>query len=300
MIYHIYANRSNIGDWLSAKGIQKLLAPLPVTECLCDEPFIAETMLVLSSATEHDLIVIGGGGLLMDYFEPFWIAFQTVAEKVPYCLWGVGYCDNKQQTTLPSKALIQEIVNGSRLCIVRDEMTRAHLTGCRLPAPVICPSVVVLDPLPKKETGLLHVANFSSVGEHTYDLMRHDLQAFAEKTGRTYRETNNRIAKDSEKEMADCLLRYQKSELVVSSGLHGCIIGLCLGLKVLAVSADKKIEGFMESVGQKDWVLDVREAHRVPEWLGELHEQQVPQTILQDARRKHQQIAEQIKAMVRR
>ena len=44
MIHHVYANRSNAGDWLSALGIQRLLAPLPVTEHLCDEPFVEETL----------------------------------------------------------------------------------------------------------------------------------------------------------------------------------------------------------------------------------------------------------------
>jgi hypothetical protein len=57
MIYHVFANRSNIGDWLSARGIQKLISPYPVTECLCDEPFVEETMQILSNATENDLII---------------------------------------------------------------------------------------------------------------------------------------------------------------------------------------------------------------------------------------------------
>ncbi len=65
MIYHIFANRSNVGDWLSAIGIQKLLG-IPVAECLCDMPFIAETFALLNNARANDLIVIGGGGLLMD------------------------------------------------------------------------------------------------------------------------------------------------------------------------------------------------------------------------------------------
>ena len=83
MIYHVFANRSNIGDWLSARGIQKLLSPLEITECLCDVPFIEETIQQLAAATEKDLIVIGGGGLLMDYFIPFWEAFKAVAALVP-------------------------------------------------------------------------------------------------------------------------------------------------------------------------------------------------------------------------
>ncbi len=44
MIYHIFANLSNIGDWLSAKDIQKLLHPEQIRECLCDEPFVEETI----------------------------------------------------------------------------------------------------------------------------------------------------------------------------------------------------------------------------------------------------------------
>jgi len=101
MIYHIYANRSNIGDWLSAKGIQQLLATHDITDCFCDEPFVKETMEVLSKATGNDLIIIGGGGLLMDYFVPFWEAFAPIAERVPFCIWGIGYCDIKHEASLP-------------------------------------------------------------------------------------------------------------------------------------------------------------------------------------------------------
>ena len=93
MIHHVFANRSNIGDWLSARGSQSLLQLLEVEEHLCDEPFVDETLSRLSQAGPDDLIIIGGGGLFMDYFEPFWRGFQTIAERVPFCIWGVGYCD---------------------------------------------------------------------------------------------------------------------------------------------------------------------------------------------------------------
>src|SRR5690242_10004990 len=125
MIYHVYANRSNIGDWLSAKGIQKLLQPLPIVECLCDTPFVNETMEVLSKATNDDLIIIGGGGLIMNYFVPFWTAFRNVADRVPFVIWGVGCCDLKSEQSLPSVNLMQDIIGRSRLCIVRDELTKS-------------------------------------------------------------------------------------------------------------------------------------------------------------------------------
>ena len=140
MIYHIYANRSNIGDWLSARGIQKLLGDVKITECFCDEPFVAETMQMLAEASKNDLIIIGGGGLLMDYFIPFWKAFSFVAERVPFCIWGIGYCDIKHEPSLPPGALIEQIVRKAHLCIVSDELSRSYLPNCfylfQLPAQV--------------------------------------------------------------------------------------------------------------------------------------------------------------------
>ena len=139
MIYHIYANRSNIGDWLSAKGIQKLLTPFEITECLCDAPFLEETMERLNNATKKDLIVIGGGGLLMDYFIPFWERFKPIADRVPFCIWGIGYCDLKNEPSLPPGNLVEGIINKSKFCIVRDELSRSYLPNCNLPNPIPCP-----------------------------------------------------------------------------------------------------------------------------------------------------------------
>ena len=34
MIYHVFANRMNIGDWMSARGIQQQLAPRPIRNLL--------------------------------------------------------------------------------------------------------------------------------------------------------------------------------------------------------------------------------------------------------------------------
>lgn len=294
MIYHIYANRSNIGDWLSAKGIQKLLSPLEITECLCDVPFVEETLDRLSGATEKDLIVIGGGGLFMDYFVPFWEAFGSVAGRVPFCIWGVGCCDLKNEFSLPPKSLIEDIVNKSELCIVRDNLTRSFLENCEIPPPVQCPSVNVIDLPAQQGNDLIHAVNYTTAGADTYETMRAAALTFAENTGRVYRETNNLISKGSQKEMAQVLLRYEKSEIALSSALHGCIIGVAMGLKVLAVSGDRKIDEFMKAVGLKDWVLDISEAELIPERLQELQSQTNPASMVNDIRRKNRDVAKQI------
>lgn len=294
MIYHVFANRSNIGDWLSAKGIQKLLKPLPITECLCDTPFVEETMEVLSKATENDLIVIGGGGLLMNYFVPFWQAFKSIADRVPFVIWGIGCCDLKCEATLPPKALIEEIVGKSKLCIVRDELTRTFLKSCNLPDPVPCPSINFIELFPEHGNDILHVANFTTAGESAYEAMRESAQQFAEQCDGIYRETNNRIERDSEKDLTHVLLRYEKSGLVVSSALHGCVIAVAMGLKVVAVSGDRKIDAFMETVGLKDWVLELNEIKSLPQLLEKATTQNNPETLIEEIRNWNKKVAAKV------
>ena len=147
MIFHVFANRSNIGDWLSAKGIQSLLAPYTVTECLCDKPFVKETIEILHSATRNDLIIVGGGGLFMDYFIPFWKKFRIIAERIPFFIWGVGCCDIKHENSIPPLSIIGKIIERSKLCIVRDEITKNFLSGFKIPSPVACPAVNIIEPI---------------------------------------------------------------------------------------------------------------------------------------------------------
>lgn len=295
MVYHVFANRSNIGDWLSAKGIQKLLAAPAVTECLCDVPYVEETMNVLSGATENDLIVIGGGGLLMDYFVPFWEAFLPVAGRVPFCIWGIGCCDLKQEASLPPVALIEDIIHLSKLSFVRDELSRSYLPHCHLPAPVPCPSINAVEPVTARGVDILHVVNYSTAGADAYDTMCLAARKFAADNGIIYRETNNRVKKDSTDEMNRLLSLYATSGIVISSALHGCIIGVAMGLKVLAVSGDRKIEAFMEAMGLKEWVLDITEVHLVPRRLEEIRLQPNPAFLLKEVRRKNEAIAESIR-----
>jgi polysaccharide pyruvyl transferase WcaK-like protein len=257
-------------------------------------PYIDETMGILSKATEHDLIVIGGGGLLMDYFEPFWEAFRSVALRVPFCIWGVGYCDLKQEPSLPAGALIEDIVNQSRLCFVRDELSRSHLPHCLLPGPVPCPSINVIEPAGPQGTGLLHVVNYSTAGAKTYDHMCLTAQQFAADKGIAYRETNNRVKKDSVEEMSRVLAHYANSGIVLSSALHGCIIAVAMGRKLVAVSGDRKIEAFMAAVGLRDWVLDTAEANSVRSRLEMIATQPDPAPFLIDARQKNEGIAARI------
>lgn len=298
MIHHVYANQSNVGDWLSAQGIQSLLAPLAVTEHFCDEPFVPATLAALSKAGSEDFIVIGGGGLFMDYFGPFWHGFREIAERVPFAIWGAGACDMKRERTHAPLELVREIVRRSRLCVVRDELTREQLSGCGVPPPVACPTLNVVPTMGGEERRLLHSDNYDNVGAEIYERMVGVADAFAARTGRSHRRTNNLIPAGNRRELQKTLHLYASADLILTSRLHGCIIGLAMGRRVLVVSGDHKVESFMHAAGLKDWVCDLDDVDSLPARLDRLQEQRLPLEFIEESRRKNQAIAEQIRTMV--
>src|SRR5262245_32029332 len=297
MIHHVFANRSNIGDWLSARGIQALLGPRPITEHFCDEPFVAATLERLDAAAAGDVIVIGGGGLFMDYFTPLWEGIAEIAGRVPCCIWGVGYCDLKQEPSRPSDDLLGAVIRRSRVCVVRAELSRGLLPGLALRDPVPCPSLAALDRSPRPGRGLLHVDNCTTAGANVFDAMDAIGGEFARRTDRRYRRTNNRIDPPSEANLAATLALYAESDLILSSALHGCIIGVALGKPILAVSGDYKIESFMEAASLRDWVLDLDEIDSLPGRLDELAGQRPCSEFVADAIEANRRVAEHVLAI---
>lgn len=297
MIHHVFANRSNIGDWLSAKGIQRLLQPFRVKEYLCDEPFAADTLHALAALPKGELVVIGGGGLFMDYFAPFWSGLREVVSRLNVCVWGVGYCDLKYETSHPPLEVIQEVVSHTRLCIVRDELTRTYLDRYEVPAPVACPSMVAIQP-DAGDCGLLHVDNYTSAGADVYEAMDDICRDFAARTDRPYYKTNNRIETGVESELARRLTLYRRADLVVSSALHGCVIAVAMGRPVIAVSGDRKIEAFMSMAGLKDWVLDTRQVAALPALIEKLHTQPKVSGFARRVRSQNALIAERVRRIL--
>lgn len=297
MIYHVYANQKNIGDWLSARAIQALLGSGAVTELFCDEPFVPKTLEALGEAGPDDFIIIGGGGLFMDYFVPFWEGFRPIAGRVKFCIWGVGYCDLKQEPSRAATELLEDIVRRSALCVVRDELTRRHLSACRLPVPVCCPTMNLVSTLPPG-TGLLHVDSWGDVGEANYEIMQATGKDFAERTGRKFQAIKNEIQPGSESALARVLEKYAAADLIITARLHGCIIGLAMGRKVLAVSCDRKIESFMEAAGLQDWVLDVDDVkQKLPSLLEVLPAQPDVSGFIERVRAANLEVAGKIKAL---
>jgi len=298
VIHHVFATKSNIGDWLSAQAIQELISPVEVKEYFCDEPFVEQTLAGLSAAPPNEVIVIGGGGLFMDYFAPFWTGFLEVAGHRNFCIWGVGCCDLKQAESRVPEKLLSEIVSRSRLCFVRDDLTRAYLNKRTMHRAVPCPTMTIIEPTNSGGRGLLYADHYSLVGSTGYEEISAISREFARTTVREYRETDNQIAHGSEVALAATLDLYRTSDVIVSSRLHGCIIGLAMGRKVVAVSGDRKVESFMTAAGLSDWVFNVDDLKSLSRGLCELENQETPWEFIRRVRSDNQAIANQVKAMI--
>lgn len=297
MIYHVYANQKNIGDWLSGQAIQSMLGAPAVKELFCDEPFVPETIAALNQATTDDLVIIGGGGLFMDYFVPFWEGFRPLADRLKFCIWGVGYCDLKRQVSRAPENLLTEIVRRCALCVARDELTRQHLAECHLPAPVCCPTINLVQTTPPGN-GMLHVDAWGEVGAENYEFMQATGKDFAGRTGRTFNQLNNEIHPARKNELARALEKYASADLILTARLHGCIIGLAMGRKVLAVSCDRKIESFMQAAGLSDWVLELKDLRqKLPARLEALPTQPDVARFIAEVRKANRAVAGKVKAL---
>ncbi len=202
-----------------------------------------------------------------------WLLVARLFLGVPFVIWGVGFCDLKHEPSRPPTRLLEEIIACSRLCMVRDELTRQHLAGCSLPDPVPCPSLCAVDKPRHPGWGLLHVDNYTTAGADAYEAMEAYGREFARQTERPFLRTNNRIEPGREASLAEHLERYAAADLVLSSALHGCILAAGMGRRVVAVSGDRKIESFMAAAGLSDWVCDSGEVERLPQMLNALANQ---------------------------
>jgi hypothetical protein len=190
-----------------------------------------------------------------------------------YGIWGVGLCDLKETPSRPTVGLLTGIVQKSQFCYVRDKLTRDYLGFCGLPEPIGCPCLVELAPVIQTGGGVLHVDNYTTAGADVYDAMERFVAEWAQKTNRPLFHTNNRIEAGSSANLEWNLNLYRKVDVILSSALHGCIIGVALGRKVIAVAGDRKIDSFMQAAGLGEWVCDLTEVNRVPELLTRIAEQ---------------------------
>jgi hypothetical protein len=190
------------------------------------------------------------------------------------------------------------IVRRARLCVVRDELTRELLKDCSLPPPVPCPTLAAVPTAGGAQRRLLHVDHYDNVGAAVYERMVAEAEQFAGETGRGYRQTNNLIPAGHRGALQKTLDLYASADLVVTSRLHGCILALATGRRVLAVSADHKVESFMQAAGLRDWVLDLDDIGQLPERLRALERQPSAAAFVERSRGQLRDVAAQVRILI--
>src|SRR5258706_7547803 len=106
------------------------------------------------------------------------------------------------------------------------------------------------------------------------------------------------MAPGDERALADTVDQYAAADLVVSSRLHGCIIGLAMGCKVLAVSFDRKVNAFMEAAGLKEWVCEPTDLPSLDERLAALPGQTWPRQFIKSAIERNKGVAQRIRGIM--
>ena len=271
MIFHIYADETNIGDLVSALGIKKSLGIRNTRNfvfkeymekygdswhsVMCDE--------IQKNAKLTDLIVIGGGGLFHACFENFWKEFLEREYKTETYLWGIGNCEIKDESTLLPRQLIEEIMIKTTILSVRDQRTAAWISHARSIKIIGCPSLSYFgnsrhfkSSRQITPTRMLYVKHEGLEKVFDKEITAH-IEKIASDNNFELKMINNFIPSALYKN--ELLDNYSWADVIITSRLHGCIIGYAYAKKVIAISNDHKIDEFMLAINSHEYVYTPRE-----------------------------------------
>ena len=258
--YHVYANKMNVGDLLSAVAI-KNLSKYDYHDMLWTKGHYKRTTRLLDYLKPEDRIIIGGGGLLKDTFLPLWDLIIKNYQGNKIVLWGIGECINKtvKFTGLPDN-IIASIANIASNIYVRDIDTRDRFTEIGTNVEVIgCPSTTIASSwLNRGGKYLLHVVH-PDLLKGSIDFWRKNVRKLALDLNLQYMEFDHIIPSFFSKSQKLLITRryYENAGMVVSSRLHGIILGSAQGIPVIPISNDFKIESYWRGTLGGEKVLGV-------------------------------------------
>ena len=262
-VAYIYANKGNVGDYISYLGIRQIIGVEGI-ELFCSpvwEKQLAEYIKRVKQRNPKCVLMIGGGGLLQPVFENFWQL--VLASELPFVCLGIGINKMPGRGEL-SDELLTKIATQAQQIGVRDTYTHDYLTKLS-GKPVylgICPSVNYVNRFfwnsqPSSRNVLLHMFHPSDLRLAGADLqlITEVLKGVAKTLNLNYQEHSNMSA--DHKQM---LATVAQARVVVSSRLHGCIMSFASGTPFLPVYCDEKIQAFNDTHTQVTGV-DAKEMH---------------------------------------
>lgn len=254
----IYCSAFNLGDYLSAVAIRKLLPEYRFVSLICNREEWVDAQGFLRALPAGVPLVVGGGGLLQRYFSPVWEDILVSARNHPLCIWGIGMCDSLVRESAIPPQFVRDVAQAASFCSWRDPAT-AEAAGVGAVGP--CPSIWLVNQLrpglaaEKEKRGstpkpvLLHAIH-NEMGRERNLAFVAAIRQWCSDRGWEYREeTNVRRASWGHIPHRQILANYLAADLVVSSRLHGCIMAYALGRPFLALCHDQKIAQFLATIG---------------------------------------------------
>jgi len=247
----------------------------------------------LKTLNQHDLCVIGGGGLYSKFFLPF-NAQVIKSIETPIVLYGIGYIRN-----LGDKDLTNEQIESARLLNTRAKLTsvRDEYT-CKFLRDLGIQDVHAIgDPaifLSSEETNQVALDKNKikigvNVASHYWTLypqyLRKTIGEYIKACEflikRLDAEVVYLIHHSDEHQVAEAMKKkkmplkvvdtnpnpykmkfiYGKLDLVIGMMMHSTVLAFGSGVPIVNVAYDAKNYNFMEFIGQGDKVIDVREAN---------------------------------------
>lgn len=275
-VAYVYANRRNVGDYISFLGIKHLLG-LDGAELFCSPAWhnkFVKSIEKIKSDNPQCMLIIGGGGLFQPVFEKFW---KVVLEsKLKFVVVGVGI--NKMEgRPLINTTILESVISQASLISVRDHMSTETLGTLDVKTKKtvdmsICPAVSFVH---KKEwlqqndieqnNILLHMYHPSDLrlAKADFNRIAVSLKEVAKKNDLIYVQHDNMSSN-----YAEVLGLFKKARIVFSSRLHGCIISHSMGVPFVPMICDDKMKSFVKTHTSRSSYLpaafeNVEEAMRI-------------------------------------
>ena len=247
----------------------------------------------LKTLNRHDLCVIGGGGLYSKFFLPF-NAQVIKSIETPIVLHGIGYIRNLGDKDLTDAQIgsARLLNTRARLTSVRDEYTSKFLRdlGIRDVHVIGDPAIF----LSSEETNQIALDKNKikigvNVASHYWTLypqyLRKTIGEYIKACEflikRLDAEVVYLIHHSDEHQVAEVMKKkkmplkvldtnpnpykmkfiYGKLDLVIGMMMHSTVLAFGSGVPIVNVAYDAKNYNFMEFIGQRDKVIDVREAN---------------------------------------
>ncbi len=287
----------NIGEIAIACSIKDMLhsrlKPFTYTPAEVGELEKPQTTEFIETINQHDICVIGGGGLYSKFFFP--MDAQVIKSiEIPIVLYGVGYLRN-----LGDKELTEEQIESVRLLnayaeltSVRDEYTCKFLRDLG-----VSDVHVIGDPaifLGSEETNQVALDDNKiqigvNVACHYWALypkyLHRTIDEYVKACKFLIKHLNAEIVyllhHSDEHHVVEVMRKkklplkvvdtapnpykmkfiYSKLDLVIGMMMHSTVLAFGSGVPIVNVAYDAKNYNFMEFIGQKDKVIDVRETN---------------------------------------